>query len=77
MHGLCSGIGVLCFGELGECHLLAGDLSGGGVNEEPLHEDLRGGVARGSVAGVILGLEVVRRPCCRRGSRRWTAVRWP
>ena len=59
MSGLCSGIGVLCFGELGECHLLAGDFSGGGVDEEPLHEHFRGGFARCSMAGVVVGLEVV------------------
>ena len=59
MSGLCSGVGVLCFGELGECHLLAGDFSGGGVDEEPLHEHFRGSFARCSVAGVVVGLEVV------------------
>ena len=46
-------------GELRESHLLAGDLAGGGVHEEPLHEDFRRGVVWSSVAGVILGLEVV------------------
>ena len=56
---LYSGVRLCGGGELREGHLLAGDLAGGGVYEEPLHEDLRRGVAWSSVAGVILCLEVV------------------
>ena len=46
-------------GELCEGHLLAGDLAGGGVHEEPLHEHFRSGFARCSVTGIVVGLEVV------------------
>lgn len=56
---LCSGIGLLGCGELREGHLLAGDLSGGGVDEKPFHEHLWGGVAGCSELGVVVGLEVV------------------